>query len=206
MGIKRTSCGQRPCAIFGKPRNVPSLQTRIDGHAGVSLVLAKPSPIWGTKTAAVSDASSLDCNSMSGEVTRSTKVLITAARLDPSGRVSIASSKRRHAKLVPICKYIGSLRAGTTFGRGHMHEHSDYLRDQATKFWELAAQANDPVAQTRALRTGKGVRRSRRRHGRPSRERIMRRRPAPHGLDSLHRHSGAYLYRSQKADFPPPLS
>ena len=26
-----------------------------------------------------------------------------------------------------------------------MHEHSDYLRDQATKFWELAAQANDPV-------------------------------------------------------------
>jgi DNA-binding transcriptional regulator/RsmH inhibitor MraZ len=82
---------------------------------------------------------------MSGEVTRSTKVLITAARLDPSGRVSIASSKRRHAKLVPICKYIGSLRAGTTFGRGHMHEHSDYLRDQATKFWELAAQANDPV-------------------------------------------------------------
>jgi len=83
---------------------------------------------------------------MSGEVTRSTKVLITAARLDPSGRVSIASSKRRHAKLVPICKHIGSLRAGTTFGRGHMHEHSDYLRDQATKFWELAAQANDPVA------------------------------------------------------------
>jgi hypothetical protein len=27
-----------------------------------------------------------------------------------------------------------------------MHEHSDYLRDQATKYWELAAEANDPVA------------------------------------------------------------
>ena len=27
-----------------------------------------------------------------------------------------------------------------------MHEHSDYLRDQATKYWELAAQADDPVA------------------------------------------------------------
>jgi hypothetical protein len=27
-----------------------------------------------------------------------------------------------------------------------MHEHSDYLRDQATKFLELAAQTNDPVA------------------------------------------------------------
>jgi hypothetical protein len=27
-----------------------------------------------------------------------------------------------------------------------MHEHSDYLREQATKYLELAAQANDPVA------------------------------------------------------------
>jgi hypothetical protein len=27
-----------------------------------------------------------------------------------------------------------------------MHEHSDYMRDQAIKYWELAAQANDPVA------------------------------------------------------------
>jgi hypothetical protein len=27
-----------------------------------------------------------------------------------------------------------------------MHEHSDYLRDQATKYWALAAQADDPVA------------------------------------------------------------
>jgi len=27
-----------------------------------------------------------------------------------------------------------------------VHEHSDYLRDQATKYWELAAQANDPEA------------------------------------------------------------
>ena len=123
------------------------------------------------------DASLLDCNSMSGEVTRSTKVLITAARLDPSGRVSIASSKRRHAKLVPICKYIASLRAGTTFGRGHMHEHSDYLRDH--KVLGISCTGQRSCCQTRALRTGKGVRRNRRRHGRPSRERIMRRRPAP---------------------------
>ena len=36
--------------------------------------------------------------------------------------------------------------AGATWGRGHVHEHSDYLRDQATKFWALAAQADDPVA------------------------------------------------------------
>jgi hypothetical protein len=35
---------------------------------------------------------------------------------------------------------------GHLFGRGHMHEHSDYLREQATKYWELAAKANDPVA------------------------------------------------------------
>jgi hypothetical protein len=27
-----------------------------------------------------------------------------------------------------------------------MHEHSDYLREQATKYLELAARANDPVA------------------------------------------------------------
>jgi len=27
-----------------------------------------------------------------------------------------------------------------------MYEHSDYLRDQATKYWELAAQTNDPLA------------------------------------------------------------
>jgi hypothetical protein len=27
-----------------------------------------------------------------------------------------------------------------------MHDHSDYLREQATKYLELAAQANDPVA------------------------------------------------------------
>ena len=26
-----------------------------------------------------------------------------------------------------------------------MHEHSDYLREQATKYWELAAKANDAV-------------------------------------------------------------
>ena len=32
------------------------------------------------------------------------------------------------------------------FGRGHMHEHSDYLREQATKYRELAAKANDTVA------------------------------------------------------------
>jgi hypothetical protein len=27
-----------------------------------------------------------------------------------------------------------------------MHEHSDYLREQATKYLALATQANDPVA------------------------------------------------------------
>ena len=31
-------------------------------------------------------------------------------------------------------------------GRGHMHEHSDYLREQATKYRELAAKADDAVA------------------------------------------------------------
>ena len=64
------------------------------------------------------------------------------------GRARLASSKRSHAKLVPIYRYIGwfEMRGWATFGRGHMHEHSDYLRDQATKYWELAAQANDPVA------------------------------------------------------------
>ena len=35
---------------------------------------------------------------------------------------------------------------GHFFGCGHMHEHSDYLREQATKYLELAAQASDRVA------------------------------------------------------------
>jgi hypothetical protein len=56
-----------------------------------------------------------------------------------------------------------------------MYEHSDYLREQAAKYFEMAKKEGDSFAKKRVPSVSRNLRRSRQRYGRPTGERMKTR-------------------------------